>query len=272
MFSTWVFIFYQYQFLGIRGRLLIQSQDTDVVVLLVYHFQRLTHISHIWMELRNSKGTRYLPIHDICGAFSQDLCNILPMSHALTGCDVTSSLFGIGKRKVVKTILKRDATFLKGLALTSLLEAKESAEELIRLVYARKDIKNTMSLTEVRVALGKECIPLSKIIPSQAAFDQHFLRAYYQAKIWINADKPILSSPSPTEYGWHVSNSGQFEPVMTTGTTAADALDLLVCQCKGKDKCVDCLCTQSGLECTVLCGCSDTHCLNKQQPEDDSFE
>jgi hypothetical protein len=40
---------------------------------------------------------RYIPVHELCKSLSSVVCEILPADHALTGCDTTSSFFGIGK-------------------------------------------------------------------------------------------------------------------------------------------------------------------------------
>ena len=48
----------------------------------------------------------FIPVHSICSVLNPVLCNILPAAHAITGCDLTSSLFGIGKRTVFSKYLK----------------------------------------------------------------------------------------------------------------------------------------------------------------------
>jgi hypothetical protein len=49
-------------------------------------------------------GRRYLPVHDICHIQGPLVCKLLPAMHALTGCDTTSSFFGIGKKTVLKNL------------------------------------------------------------------------------------------------------------------------------------------------------------------------
>jgi hypothetical protein len=43
-------------------------------------------------------------VHEICSTLSPVFTNILPAAHAVTCCDTTSSLFGIGKRSVFKVL------------------------------------------------------------------------------------------------------------------------------------------------------------------------
>jgi hypothetical protein len=53
---------------------------------------------------------RYIPIHELCKSLSSVVCAILPADYALTGCDTTSSFFGIGK----KSMLILENNVLKG--------------------------------------------------------------------------------------------------------------------------------------------------------------
>ena len=41
---------------------------------------------------------RYIPVYELGRTLSPTACQILPVAHALTGCDTTSSLFRIGKK------------------------------------------------------------------------------------------------------------------------------------------------------------------------------
>jgi hypothetical protein len=47
-------------------------------------------------------GHRFIPVHEIINSLNPVFCQILPAAHALSGCDTTSSMFGIGKRTVYK--------------------------------------------------------------------------------------------------------------------------------------------------------------------------
>jgi hypothetical protein len=57
-------------------------------------------------------------VHDITLAIGPLVCNILPAVHALTGCDTTSSFFGIGKMTVYKTLIQYPQKFQNLLSLT----------------------------------------------------------------------------------------------------------------------------------------------------------
>jgi hypothetical protein len=61
-------------------------------------------IDNFLSYLSKNDGRRYLPVHDICHIQGPLVCKLLPVVHALTGCDTTSSFFGIGKKTVLKTL------------------------------------------------------------------------------------------------------------------------------------------------------------------------
>ena len=49
-------------------------------------------------------GRRFIPIHEIVNSLNPVFCQILSAAHALSGCDTTSSMFGIWKRTVYKVL------------------------------------------------------------------------------------------------------------------------------------------------------------------------
>lgn len=53
----------------------------------------------LWFRTGVKQRLRYIPIHEMSMAICPEMCNALQSLHALTGCDSTSDLTGIGKRK-----------------------------------------------------------------------------------------------------------------------------------------------------------------------------
>jgi hypothetical protein len=83
---------------GVKGRIIIKSPD--VLVLCVHYFSKLQHTQELWFQT----GTPQFPVLRTGGAISQYMRFVAPLvpfspaAHAVTCCDTTSSLFGIGKR------------------------------------------------------------------------------------------------------------------------------------------------------------------------------
>ena len=79
-------------------RIVIHSPDTDVLVLSAAHFDRLGS-KELWFRTGVKDRLRLIPVHKVSQALGPTMCDTLPALHALTGCDSTSSLAGIGKKK-----------------------------------------------------------------------------------------------------------------------------------------------------------------------------
>ena len=87
---------------GTKGRIIIKSPDTDVLILAVHFFPTFQHTQELWFQTGSVTNTRdlrrFISVHDICNTLNHVMCKVLPAAHALTGCDTTSSFFGIGKK------------------------------------------------------------------------------------------------------------------------------------------------------------------------------
>ena len=86
----------------------ITTPDTDIVVLAVYYLSKMRHVSEVWIETgrvtKTADQRRFIPVHSISKSLGSLFCLVLPAIHALTGCDSTSALFGIGRKSVLKMI------------------------------------------------------------------------------------------------------------------------------------------------------------------------
>ena len=78
-------------------RIVVQSTDTDVLVLCCSQFSSLG-CDELWFHTGTRDKTRYIQVHFISLSIGSSLCKALPGFHALTGCDSTSSFYGIGKK------------------------------------------------------------------------------------------------------------------------------------------------------------------------------
>ena len=95
---------------------------------------------------------RFVPVHAIQHSQGQLLCKCLPSYHALTGCDSTSTLSGIGKKKAWKVLIKKNQIQgdLSRLGESSSLQdpVKEITESFICSTYASG--KSFVNADEVR--------------------------------------------------------------------------------------------------------------------------
>ena len=91
--------------------LIVETPDTDVIVLLVHHRASIK-AREIYVKMgtnaknQHTDNGRYIPIHQICNALSQPQINIMIYAYCLSGCDTVSSFTGIGKKKVFNALIK----------------------------------------------------------------------------------------------------------------------------------------------------------------------
>ena len=186
---------------GVKGRIIIKSIDTDVLVLCVHYFSKVQHTQELWFQTGTVSSTkdrrRYIPVHEICSTLSPVFTNILPAAHAVTGCDTTSLLFGIGKRSVFK-VLKENPDYFKDLSNLADCDVDVSVAAARRLVIKLDDSRGKIktedkNLNRLRIRLAtvkRAC--LATLPPCEATFKQHVLRASLQAYAWY---RDILQSP-----------------------------------------------------------------------------
>lgn len=79
--------------------IVIRGSDTDILVLLLHHLQRVT--STVWMDVgtRNMGNRRYINVTKIAAAIGPSMCGALPGLHAFTGSDYTSAFIRKGKSR-----------------------------------------------------------------------------------------------------------------------------------------------------------------------------
>ena len=87
-------------------RVIVRCDDTDVLVLLIHYYDKGMLADEVFMYAGHSGKERYIPVHDIATRLGSTVCKCLPAVHAISGCDSTCSLHGIGKRTAYSTLIK----------------------------------------------------------------------------------------------------------------------------------------------------------------------
>ena len=86
---------------NLKGRIIVKSPDSDVRVLCVHYFSSMKNTTELWFETGTVTSTkdarRFIPIHELCNSLNSIVSQCLPAVHAISGCDTTSAMFGIGK-------------------------------------------------------------------------------------------------------------------------------------------------------------------------------
>ena len=88
-------------------RIIIQSPSTDVLVCST-HFSNIS-CEELWYRTGVRDRHRHVPVHLLCQKLGQKLCKALPAFHAITGCDTTSVIASVGKKKAWEVLPRCEA-------------------------------------------------------------------------------------------------------------------------------------------------------------------
>ena len=84
------------------SRVIIRCDDTDVLILLLFYvsqgmFDNTSIFMHAGHTGKITNRQRFIPINSIAANMGERMCMCLPLLHALSGSDTTSSIFRVGK-------------------------------------------------------------------------------------------------------------------------------------------------------------------------------
>ena len=155
--------------------------------------------------------------HDIAAQLGPQKAKVLPMLHALTGCDTVSFFTGKGKRTAWDTWSVFPATTDMLADLSSVPESfLDDCMPLIErfVVHLCSRTSTALTVTEARqVLFSKKSRAMENIPPTQVAFLHHTKRAAYQAgHVWGSSLITKLQILSPQE--WDRKREGrEWKPV-----------------------------------------------------------
>ncbi|GBO01866.1 hypothetical protein AVEN_19157-1 [Araneus ventricosus] len=176
--------------------------------------------------------------------------NELLFVHAISGCDITSALFGQSKNKFISLFLKheelfnRAETFLNPQATTE--QVAEAGEKVLVALYGGDPATQNLDDHSVVKAAAKTKFNLARLPPTTDAAQLHAMRSYHQVQTWLGNEK------DPLKWGWMHTPSGLF-PKKSEKDPAPESL-LQFISCTSKKGCTNaCGCRKAGLHCSLLC-------------------
>ena len=146
-----------------------------------------------------------------------DMSLVLPVIHALTGCDSTSAFSGIGKKSPLAA-LRND----EGLVTETLNSVRidpgninedgiKACVELVSYLYIGKGTYT--STTKMRKGLfTKKQLLSERLPPIEPELKEHIKRANYEGYIWQCATKSMLELPSADGNGWSKNEDDELVP------------------------------------------------------------
>lgn len=248
------------------------GEDTDLLILLLHY--TLPASKNIYFRSDRSKGdgsVKVYHINRIKEVLGNEICSHLLFIHALTGCDSTSRIFGVGKKTAFLKFAKGDAV-LRSCA-SSFITQNQTTDiiddlgcQVMAVLFGGK---SNDSLAELRYqTFSKKVVGASSFVsperlpPTASATKQHSRRVYYQVMVWMEKDEGM----DALQWGWRLQDN-RFTPVMSSMNAAPDSLlKVIHCNCSKSCKTFQCSCRRNGLTCTSACGqCQVIRCDNVHQ-------
>lgn len=247
----------------------VVADDTDVLVLLMYHWKY--SMGELYFFSETGRKRNIWKISDLVNQAGPVVASHLLFLHAWSGCDTTSATFGQGKVSIVKRLKQCDEIQdISELMMKRDVTTEQIGEAGARLFVIMYGGKETDCLNALRYAKYMEMVTSTKKIdphklpPTERAAHYHSLRVHLQVVQWKELR---VDSLNPTQWGWKLDNL-MLQPVMTDVDPAPENLLKFVrCKCllSTKNPCGynTCSCRKHGLKCVTACGhCRGESCRN----------
>ena len=255
------------------------GEDTDLFVLLLYH----AHAEYKNLYFRSdtkAKATKVYNINRLKVILGNDLCSQLLFIHAITGCDTTSRIFGVGKKATFQKLVKGDSVlqscsneFISPNQTRAIIE--DLGSKVMAVLFGEKCTESLASLRYnilvKKVSSAKSFVTPERLPPTASSTKFHCLRAYYQIMVWTEQEGDM----DVTNWGWKLEENSLI-PIMSEMNAAPDILlKMIHCNCTTACTTLRCSCRRYGLPCHTVCGqCQLDECNNpynqRTEEENDS--
>ena len=264
------------QFAREKREVSVVADDTDIFVLLMYHWTQDMANVYFHSEASKSKqGLKLWKIQDLVTKTDKEVTSNLLFIHAWSGCDTTSATYGHGKTSLLKKIgnskIFQDLSQVISNPEATIDQVGAAGRKLYVLLYGGKESDTLNSLRYAKymqmVSTSKTTIEPQKLPPTENAAYFHALRVHLQVILWQKLSHNCLDA---TQWGWKVADN-QLTPIFTDLDAAPEGLlNFVRCKCKlttanpcGSNSCS---CRKHGLKCVAACGeCRGESCRNAEE-------
>ena len=157
-----------------------------------------------------------------------DLCSQLLFIHAITGCDTTSRIFGVGKKATFQKLVKGDSVlqscsneFISPNQTRAIIE--DLGSKAMAVLFGGKCTESLASLRYnilvKKVSSAKSFVTPERLPPTASSTKFHCLRAYYQIMVWTEQEGDM----DVTNWGWKLEENSLI-PIMSEMNAAPDIL------------------------------------------------
>ena len=235
-------------------KIIVLSNDTDVIVGFIYHCRNLLNngLKELWLRGGVGVTTRFIPIHTLINNLGPSLCEQMPAMHCLTGHDANSK-FGTKLSGLKQLTNAKLGSFGKDPRVHSVEEMIQAGEEY--LVRVLKSSSSCKSMDDLRFDIYHHSKSHSFVDLPPTSFETrgHCLRGIYNTYQYLYAMvvklMPVLD---PREYAYE-----EIEELLVPSRYLRMYPEGLIepCSCKA---CATsrCKCKAEGARCCVYCKCS----------------
>lgn len=242
-------------------RVLIKSVDTDVPVLAVAAFHRVT-LQELWFAFGTGKNLRYIAVHSIASSLDKQSHKLFQyFMHLLVVTRHQQSVDEVKKSawETWKCYPDVTSSFID-LSITptnELITANMPTIERFVVLYDRTSTENRVNDARkclfTQKAQSMECIPPNPQLPSQSIQKEQPIKL-------VTFGARHLFKLLPAEWGWVKGKDDTWEPFWSAlPQAAASCQELLKCGCNPEKGCLGrCKCLKAELLCTALCKCGES--------------
>ena len=202
----------------------VVADDTDVFILLLYLSVKC-HVTLYFRQGTNSSkdGVTYHNVTALSSHLGENICEILPAFHALTGSDFTKGFFRRSKVESFKTLSSKPEK--AGLLLsmnTDHAVFEKVTDFILHIIYNRPESEKSpgdsrYAMLFVGKGEKREFSATRLLPPDQKSLNMKILRANLICHGWVNCLNNTYHSLDPSHYGW-IDNGKLFTPFWFEGT------------------------------------------------------
>ena len=202
-------------------------------------------------------GQDVIPIHELQESLGQEICQTILFAHAISDCDTTSAMFGLGKLKAFKILQQtpgwRTQVSIFGDLVAPHSEIGKIGEQFVINLYAGKTKLDNLDELRHHQFISPKYMPLERMAPTSLANYFHCLRVHHQVSIW-----PHLKTVLPMEDNGFIVVGSTVSPLISDKAPApSELLQDVQCSCQSTSikLCSSCMCSKYQIPCSIHCKC-----------------
>ena len=244
-----------------RSSVTVVSDDTDVLILLLFYFKHFSQngLQKLYLQKGRGSNKKMFPIHTMYSNLGEQFCKTLLKAHLGTGADYLSK---IGTKK--SSLNANPEVALKEFGEKFTLDEEQIQEAELYLVQVAASCRSTClakTFDELRVITWKRTSSVLELEPtSHSIIEGHIKRWWFLYKVCSDLLDMDYTHLQPTDFGW-VDIEGELFPCKNLNLLPDDLFKTCKCKTGCQKKVCSCFKAEGQLKCTDYCLC--VNCNNR---------